>query len=195
LELGLSINVDARCKFTSPPPWFSPLEGEGGRERLVGRKEMKIMSIRRANNHKGLALVEFTLVFSLVFLPLVFGIIEFGWYMFVQHTLQFATRDGMRYGLVGKNLDGTSRAVADIKNRIVSKASSAAALSVGNISIKQGGTTYTDPSGWGETSTNQSGVYTKITTAYTYRSLTPIIGVLLNGKSVQVEVVYKNEPF
>ena len=39
-----------------------------------------------------------------VFVLLLFGIIEFGRYFFVQHTLQFATREGTRLALVGGTL-------------------------------------------------------------------------------------------
>ena len=43
-----------------------------------------------------------------LFLMLVIGIIEFGWYFFVQHTLQYATREGMRLALVGRTLTDTA---------------------------------------------------------------------------------------
>ena len=47
--------------------------------------------------------MEFALALP-IFIILVIGIIEFGWYFFVQHTLQYATREGMRLALVGRTL-------------------------------------------------------------------------------------------
>ena len=52
---------------------------------------------------KGTTAVEFALV-APIFFFLVFGTIEFGWYFFVQHTIQSATRDGTRFALVGLQL-------------------------------------------------------------------------------------------
>ena len=52
--------------------------------------------------------MEFALTLP-VFFILVIGIIEFGWYFFVQHTLQYATREGMRLALVGRTLNGSVR--------------------------------------------------------------------------------------
>ena len=52
---------------------------------------------------RGATMVEFAMVLP-VFVLLLFGIIEFGRYFFVQHTLQFATREGTRLALVGGTL-------------------------------------------------------------------------------------------
>jgi hypothetical protein len=52
---------------------------------------------------RGATIVEFAMVLP-VFVLLLFGIIEFGRYFFVQHTLQFATREGTRLALVGGTL-------------------------------------------------------------------------------------------
>lgn len=58
------------------------------------------MAAPKIGDNKGVAAVEFALVIPL-FLILIFGIIDFGWYFFTQHTLQFGTREGMRLALVG----------------------------------------------------------------------------------------------
>ena len=52
---------------------------------------------------RGATAVEFALVLPL-FVLLLFGIIDFGRYFFVQHTVQFATREGTRLALVGGTL-------------------------------------------------------------------------------------------
>ena len=59
--------------------------------RLIGRQ------------NKGNAAVEFALTLP-IFAILIFGIIEFGWFYFVQHTLQYATREGMRWPLLAELL-------------------------------------------------------------------------------------------
>ena len=75
---------------------------------------------------KGSSAVEFALTLP-VFIILVIGIIEFGWYFFVQHTLQYATREGMRLALVGRTLtDGSGNPMtreASIIQTIKEKAS------------------------------------------------------------------------
>ena len=52
---------------------------------------------------RGNTAVEFALTLP-IFIILVIGIIEFGWYFFVQHTMQYATREGMRLALVGRTI-------------------------------------------------------------------------------------------
>ena len=54
---------------------------------------------------KGATAVEFALI-APIFFFLVLGTLEFGWYFFVQHTIQSATRDGTRFALVGLQLTG-----------------------------------------------------------------------------------------
>jgi Flp pilus assembly protein TadG len=49
---------------------------------------------------RGVAAVEFALVFTLIFLPLVLGGIDFGWYFFVSETVTNAAREGARAGSV-----------------------------------------------------------------------------------------------
>ena len=44
-----------------------------------------------------------------IFIILFIGIIEFGWYFFVQHTMQYATREGMRLALVGRTITDRGR--------------------------------------------------------------------------------------
>ena len=53
---------------------------------------------------KGATIVEFALVLP-IFALLLCATIEFGYYFFVQHTLQFATREGTRLALVGGTLN------------------------------------------------------------------------------------------
>jgi Flp pilus assembly pilin Flp len=54
----------------------------------------------RRRGERGAAAVEFALVFTLIFLPLVLGAIDFGWYFFVSETVTNAAREGARAGSV-----------------------------------------------------------------------------------------------
>ena len=54
-----------------------------------------------------------------IFFLLVIGIIEFGWYFFVQHTMQYATREGMRLALVGRTINGPGGQPLDRINSII----------------------------------------------------------------------------
>ena len=49
----------------------------------------------RPANAKGNTIVETSLLI-LPFIILILGVMEFGWFYFHQHTMQFATREGMR---------------------------------------------------------------------------------------------------
>jgi Flp pilus assembly protein TadG len=54
-------------------------------------------------SRKGVTAVETALVLP-VFVFIVFAIIDFGRFFFVQHTLQYATREGTRLALVGRTI-------------------------------------------------------------------------------------------
>ena len=71
--------------------------------KVVG-KGWEVMLQRRKGNEQGATAVEFALVLP-IFLLLTFAIIDFGRYFFVEHTLQYATREGMRLALVGIQFD------------------------------------------------------------------------------------------
>jgi Flp pilus assembly protein TadG len=52
------------------------------------------------HNQRGAAIFEFALVVSLVFLPFVFGVIEFGRLSWMKTTVTAAAREGVRYAIV-----------------------------------------------------------------------------------------------
>ena len=58
-------------------------------------------------NGKGVTIVEFALVFPLL-MVLIFGVMDFGMYFFVQHSIQYATREGVRLALVGRTINDAS---------------------------------------------------------------------------------------
>jgi Flp pilus assembly protein TadG len=154
----------------------------------------------QAKGVRGSTLVEFGLVFPL-FAMLLFGIIEFGWYFFVQHTLQYATREGTRLALVGGTLAGPNGSqmtrVASIVQTIQNDAILAVDPSKIAISIFPITAPYTNPTGWqGQQNAGNPGDYMRVVTQYNYTFLTPFIGVFFPGGSViQAETTYRNENF
>ena len=75
------------------------------------------MSVRRfARDERGAAMVEFAVVAVVFFIPLIFGIIEFGRMAWTKSTLTAAAREGVRYAIVHGSTSGDiadSAAVAD----------------------------------------------------------------------------------
>ena len=150
---------------------------------------------------KGATIVEFAVVFPL-FLLLMFGVMDFGFYFFVQHSLQFATREGARLALVGGTINDTSgnplSREASIVRTIQNKASVAVKGSDVTISIYPVDATFADPSGW-QTTQNAGlpGSYMRVKSRYTYRFITPLVGAFVPGRSkvIEVQATYKNELF
>jgi hypothetical protein len=168
----------------------------------VVEKAEKVMLIRRSRNNKGTTLVEFALVAPL-FILLTFGIIDFGWYFFVEHTLQYATREGMRLALVGRKLmdqngNPMSRE-ASIMKTIKDNASMAVDPSHLSIYIFPIGNDYSDPQNWEDLAPDAGdpGSYMRVKTRYAYKFLTPLIGAFFTGGSTVVEAqgTYRNELF
>lgn len=160
------------------------------------------MLIRRTRNKKGTTVVEFALVLPLFFL-LIFGIIDFGRYFFVEHTLQYATREGMRLALVGGTLNDQQGHPMDRTASIIQKIKDNASLAVDpsrlSIYIYPVAAGYGDPTGW-QTSTPNAGdpgSYMRVKTIYTYNFLIPLIGAFFPGgqTTVQAQGTYKNELF
>ncbi len=155
----------------------------------------------------GAAAIEFALVLPLFALFLC-GIIDFGRYFFIQHTLQFATREGARLGLVGGVLQGaTGNSNAEIrKNSIIDmvqeKAAPAVTLSADAICIfAVTGPDYSNPADCTGQDPGLPGQYMRVQTTYTYRFLTPLVGSFfsengINGmKTIRAEATYRNELF
>ena len=87
---------------------------------LVGQNT----TFHAGGNQRGHTTIEMSFLL-LPFLILLLGSMEFGWYYFQQHSLQYATREGMRLALVGDVLlDGetTLSRVESIKKEIRDRA-------------------------------------------------------------------------
>jgi Flp pilus assembly protein TadG len=151
--------------------------------------------------NRGATVVEFAMVLPL-FLLLLFGIIEFGRYFFVQHTVQFATREGTRLALVGGTLAGADGKPMTRTASIIKEIKDNASLAVNpaeiSISIFPITAAYSDPAGWdGQQNAGEPGAYMRVRTRHTYRFFTPLIGNFFTGwaSTIQAEATYRNEFF
>lgn len=152
-------------------------------------------------HERGAAIIEFALVLTLLFF-LFFAIIEFGRFFFVQHTLQFATREGARLALVGRTLTDASgnplSREASIVKLIRDKASVAMNPSDVSISIYPIPANYADPGGWQSTqNAGLPGSYMRVRTRYTFKFLVPILQEINPATDILVEAqsTYRNEVF
>lgn len=156
---------------------------------------------RISSGGKGSEIVEFALVMPIFFL-LLFAIIDFGWYFYNQHTIQFATREGTRLALVGRQLTAANGTVMTREDSIIKTIKDNAGLAVDpdklQISIYPVGANYTDPADWSTTvDAGNGGDYMRVRVLYTYNFLTPFIGNLFTGGNIVIsaEALYRNELF
>jgi len=161
----------------------------------------------RGGESKGNAAVEFALVLP-IFAILLFGIMEFGWYFFVQHTMQYSTREGMRLALVGRTLTvgGTPLTRAESIVKTI-KDNAAMAVNPAQVSVSiypivqtcVGSTcTYADDPNWQNLlDAGSDGDYMRVRSRYVHRLFTPLIGAFFTGGTItiQAEGTYRNEVF
>ena len=158
---------------------------------------------RYGGDERGTALIE-TAALMLPFLLLFIGIVEFGWYFLHQHTLQFATREGMRMALVGGTLEGENGDMLSredsIKQTIEEQSQWAMDIDPENIWIFQVGDNYSDPDNW-ETSIANAGNpadYMRVRVQYEHEFFTPLIGSMFSSDQtvmMEAEGTYRNELF
>lgn len=77
----------------------------------------RVVSRRRSRQARGASAVEFALVFTLVVLPLIFGIIQYGYHYWSLETAAAAAREAARAAAVGTDWDCTSDRAAAIASR------------------------------------------------------------------------------
>ena len=160
--------------------------------RLAGRSHV--------HGERGATAVEFALVAPVFFL-LVLAIIEFGWHFFVQHTIQYATREGTRIALVGTTGIDAGGNPMSREDTITSTIRDSAALAVDPedllISIFPVGSGYADPGGW-ETTINAGagGDYMRVRTRYMYTFFTPFLRAFFpGGREIRASALFRNELF
>ncbi len=153
-------------------------------------------------NNRGTTALEFALILP-VFAFLLFGIFDMGYYLFVQHTLQFATREGVRLATVGGTLNGTNGApmtraasiTQEVQNEAALAGIPAAAMQISIFPITG---TYGDPTGWtGQQNAGNAGDYMRVVTTYNYTFFTPFIGTFFPGgvSTITAQATYRNELF
>ena len=154
----------------------------------------------RLGMSKGSTIVEFALTL-LIFITLLVGIIEFGWLFFIQHTLQYATREGTRLALVGTDADGasgpmtrTDTIIRKIREEVSMAVNPAAVL----ISIYPVSAAFGDPANWQSLQdAGEPGDYMRVRTRVVHSFFTPLIGGFFpDGRiTLQAEGTYRNELF
>jgi len=156
---------------------------------------------RHGRMSKGSTIVEFALTL-LVFITLVVATIEFGWLFFIQHTLQYATREGTRLALVGRTINDPSGNPMTRVDSIVRTIRDAASLAVSPdavlVAVYPVSTTFGDPSNWQDLQdAGEPGDYMRVRTRVVHTFFTPLIGGFFPGGQItlQAEGTYRNELF
>jgi Flp pilus assembly protein TadG len=157
--------------------------------------------LRTARGSKGVTIIEFALVLPMLFI-LIISIVDFGIYFFVQHTLQYATREGVRLALVGRTLTDQTGNQLNREASIIKMVNDCASIGVNpnqiQISIYPVNPDYTDPVDWSTTQNAGSpGSYMRVKTRYNYKFITPLVGALVPGGKIliQSQATYRNEFF
>ena len=162
------------------------------------------MDLAMIKGKRGGTTLEFSLMMPIVTL-VVFAVVEFGWLFVHQHALQFATREGMRVGLLGvtledENNDPLSREESIFK-AIQDNTFDLMTIDPSQIWIFPIGADYTDPDDWDEAGPNAgaSGTYMRVRVHYTHEFFTPLIGEFFSqdnsGIILAAEGTYRNEDF
>lgn len=159
------------------------------------------MPLKLVQNRKGVEILEFALVLPM-FLLLIFAVVDFGLCFFAQHTLQYATREGVRLALVGRILNDASGNPMTREASIVKAIRDNAAVAVNpnavQISIYPVSADFIDPTNWKNTQdAGAPGGYMRVRTSYTYHFMTPFVGSFVRGGNLllQSEATYRNELF
>lgn len=152
---------------------------------------------------RGASAVEFALVLP-IFALLMFAIIDFGWYFYTEHTLQFAVREGTRLALVGRILTGPDGTPMTRKDSIIKQIKDYASQAVNaddlliNFYPVSEDAGLVDPADW-KTLQNPGdpGDFMRVKVRYNYQFLTPMIGAFFPDGAMVLEsqTTFKNEYF
>ena len=150
---------------------------------------------------RGSTIVEFAIAL-LVFVTLLVAIIEFGWLFFIQHTLQYATREGTRLALVGRTVNDPSGNPMTRVDSIIRTIRDASSLAVRPdavlISIYPVSASFGDPANWENIQdAGEPGDYMRVRTRVVHTFFTPLIRAFFPGGQIilQAEGTYRNEEF
>lgn len=156
---------------------------------------------RRRPGERGATIIEFALVLPVIFI-LILSVMDFGLCFFAQHTLQFATREGVRVALVGRIMNDANgnpmTREATIIKTIQDKAGIAIPADKLHISIYQVPPDMSDPKDWaGTQDAGVGGSYMRVRTSFDYHFMTPMLGAIFKSGmlSLQAQATYRNEQF
>lgn len=151
-------------------------------------------------NQRGNVTTEMAMML-LPFFILILGVMEFGWYFLHQHTLQYATREGMRLALVGEVLNDENGDPQTRKDSIKQVIYEKAKIGLMDIDKEE------DIDFWRldednnlEYSPNAGNPadYMRIQVDYEHHFLTPLIGQFFPGSEsigLKAQATYRNEDF
>jgi|SRR5882762_3498313 len=159
------------------------------------------MFMRTIRGSKGTSIMEFSLVLPLL-LVLIFTIADFGIYFFISHTVQFATREGVRLALVGRTVNDPNGNMLTREASIIQTISDKARIAVNpstlQISIYPVSADFTDPVDWqGTQDAGGPGSYMRVKTFYEYKFVTPLLAALVPSGKLRIlaQATYRNELF
>jgi TadE-like protein len=158
-------------------------------------------------NQRGNTTTEMAMML-LPFVVLIMGVMEFGWYFLHQHTLQYATREGMRLALVGEVLndengdpqtrDASIRQVIHEKGEIglmnIDKANDIAIWKAGANDDEEGGLSFDELA----PNAGNPADYMRLKVQYEHHFLTPLVGKFFPDSesiTLRAEATYRNEDF
>lgn len=152
---------------------------------------------RVIKNQRGNTTTEMAMML-LPFVILILGVMEFGWYFLHQHTLQYATREGMRLALVGEvlndeNGDPLTREVSI--SQVIHEKGELGLMDINDINFLH----EADDNNW-ELAPNAGNPaeYMRLKVQYQHQFLTPLIGQFFpDSESIllKAEATYRNEDF
>lgn len=157
------------------------------------------MRYRGRSHERGGALVEFALVLP-AFFVMMLSIMDFGLYFFVQHTLQFATREGARLALVGGTLTDASgnplSREASIVKRVRERAGVAMDPAQVAIAIYPLAADYSAPAdSASRLDAGSPGSTMRVRVSYPYTFVTPFLHVIMTDGVLRAhaQATYRNE--
>jgi len=162
------------------------------------------VSPHRIKRKQGNTTVEMALLL-LPFFLMIMGVVEMGWFYFHQHTLQYATREGMRLALVGGVLLDEQGNPLSREDSIIKTVKEKAGVGIDpeelEIWIFKVGSNYESPIGWENLAPNAGNPadYMRILVRYDHEFLiVPLISEFFTSDNfirLGAEATYRNELF
>ncbi len=126
---------------------------------------------RLLRDDAGAAMVEFAIVAAFLFIPMVFGIIEFGRAIFAKSLVTAAAREGVRYAIVRGSSSGAATDSSGIATFVQGR------TQLSPITVRPA---------W-EDASKDPGKWVQVTVSYNYVPIVPILGAkTVTGISRQV---------